>query len=291
MGRRWSPARRTSSAAWRGIEDGRLLAVRREVRARAGPGTAECARARSSAPWPTAADRDRRDAPDDAFARPAARRTGTSPRRSATRAMLAPACPWPPRWPPRAAGRPTRRPSSRRSRGRRTRTAPRSAQDRPEPAASSSGRPGPSPATRRSRARCPPAGRSTALRRVAAVRRGPRPDASRAAARTPRRDPGPDGRRMSPLPPRPGRLLDLPRRADRPRRRAAGDPAHPPRPRADPARPVAMRVGLARAGRARHRGRAARTPRGDRLRGRTRSWRSTTWTSSTSSTSRRSTGS
>ena len=121
-----------------------------------------------------------------------------------------------------AGGRPDGRPGD----PRRARPRPRDArsQDRAEPAAGRSVRAdGRRPRGRSMPAR-PPAGRAASLRRVARLRRRPRPDAPGAAGRDPRR-----ARRDEPVPPGPRRLLDLPVDAAR---GPAGDPAACAAPRA-----------------------------------------------------------
>ena len=100
----------------------------------------------------------------------------------------------------------------------------------------------------------------------------------------------PAGSGREPLPAGPRRLLDVPRRPDRPGHRPPGDPAHPPRAGPDPARAVAVRSGSLEPASGSRSARSASWPRRPASGQRT-SRRSTTSTWSTSSTSRRSTGS
>ena len=262
----------------RASRSGEFLTVRREVRRRGGPGSAE--RIVGAAGHPRRRPDRARRARCRTRPSTAARRRGGLERRRRRSATTADVARGPVRWPRRSprpgAGRPTRRRSSRASRVRADADrATLAAPDRPEPAdhrtrGADRRRPRDRPVPAR-----PPAGRPAALRRVAGVRRRPRPDAPRAAPRSAARA---SAASHEPVPAGPRRLLDLPG-PTRARRRPPEILLHAPRAGPHPAGPLAVRVGLARGRRAGRRRRAARAARGDRLRGRRPSRRSTTWTS------------
>ena len=239
-------------AIWRSIEEEALMPLRREVRRRAGPGTAHgitvqlatLADALTTIVDTLDGDDLRRPGGEEdwnvaqTLGHTADARAGLS--LAASRAAAG-------TFPPDAPGRRARRPRSRRCRARR---AP--SPDRPEPA----------------HHRALGAGGAAGHERQIPVRSTIRSSDACAAAS------GWCSRACTtscisnncigwwvrcahePLPTGSDRLLGVPGRDDRPRRPAPGDPADPSVARTHPAGPVAMRVRVARGGRAGHRRRA-----------------------------------